>query len=110
MADISADQVGSATIWFTSQAGIAATILAFVAIIEAIIIFWGIREWRDSIASVNKAWIDRIKELTEAWAVLLGNYRGDIKEAFNQNDAIAEKLIAALHALQMEIARMSARG
>lgn len=116
MPEFTSDQVGSATVWFTSQAGIAATILAFVLIAVSAAFAWHVRASRRQIAELNDSWIKAIEKLskgwgeqTEGWGKRMDQFRADIKEAFNQNDAIADKVVDALHKLTVEIARVGAR-
>jgi len=98
MPDVSAEQAGSAAVWFTTQAGIAATILAVVCICLAIGLVWAVRTCRQALSDADAAWGVRFDQL-----------RKDIKDAFGQNAAIADRVVNALHALQMEIARLSAK-
>lgn len=54
MADIpTADQVGTATTWFTSQAGITATVLAFVSIVLFAYVIWQEREHKKERAELR---------------------------------------------------------
>jgi hypothetical protein len=114
MADIpSAEQVGSAATWFTTQAGITATVLAFVAIAEAIGLVWAIRACRKALEGAHdKAhghWAGRTEEMQKSWGTRIDQFRTDVKEAFGQNDEIADKVVEALGKLQNEVARMSGR-
>lgn len=110
MADIpTPDQIGSATVWFTSQAGIAATILAFVAAVEAIGFIWAVRRCEKFLKDANDSWIKASADMADAWAKRIDQMRLDVKEAFNQNDSLADKMVEALHSLKIEIARMSGR-
>lgn len=101
------DQVGGATVWFTSEAGIVATVLAFVSISLAIALVWTVRAWRNSQAESEKAWAKTIESLTQAWGARMDQFRADVKEAFAQNDDIAEKVATALENVKLEVARMS---
>lgn len=117
MADIpTPEQMGSAAVWFNSQAGISATVLAVVAIAEAVGLVaaaWWCRkslreaneDWLKSIVKVETAWLEKQDE----WAKRVDNMRSDVKEAFNQNDKIADKMVAAMHSVQTEIARLGGR-
>lgn len=98
MPEVTPEQVGSAAVYLTDRAGIAATILAFVSIGLAAGLVWAVRTCRQALKDADKAWGARFDQL-----------RGDIKEAFGQNAAIADRVVNALHALQMEIARLSAK-
>jgi hypothetical protein len=114
MADIpSAEQVGSAATWFTTQAGITATVLAFVAIAEAVGLVWVIRacrkDQRDAHDKAHGHWAGRTEEMQKDWGKRIDQFRADVKEAFGQNDEIADKVVDALGKLQNEIARMSGR-
>jgi uncharacterized protein YjbJ (UPF0337 family) len=109
----SPEQVGTATTWFTTQAGITATVLAFVCIAEAIGLVWAIRACRKALGDANEKshahWSSKTGEMQEAWGKRIDQFRADVKEAFGQNDEIADKVVDALGKLQVEIARMSGR-
>jgi hypothetical protein len=132
MADLpSTEQLGSATTWFTSKAGITATVLAVVAIAEAAALVCLIRRhdkhvaaahaaahthWAEKFEAAEKLWRGKFEDAETAWklkvtewAARIDQFRTDVKEAFNQNDNIADKVVDVLTKLQIEIARMSAR-
>jgi len=109
MPDVSADQVGTATTWFTSEAGITATVLAFVSLALAGGLIWAVKSCRDALRDANAVWALQIEHLQKTWGVRLDQFRTDVKEAFVQNDDIADKVVTALHSVQNEIARMSGR-
>lgn len=103
------DQVGTATTWFTSQAGITATVLAFVSLGLAAGLIWAVKSCRDALEKANTAWVVAIKEMQDSWAKRVDNMRADVKEAFNQNGDIADRVVEAMNKLGLEIARMSGR-
>lgn len=109
MPEITPDQVGGATVWFTSQAGITATVLAFVCIGLCCGLVWAVRTCRASLKDANDAWVKAISEMEVRWGARMDQFRGDVKEAFNQNDSIADKVVEALNGLKLEIARRSGR-
>lgn len=110
MADLpSAEQVGTGTVWFTSQAGITATVLAFVCIGLALGLIWSIRSCRNAASDANTIWTASVTVMQAEWAKRMDQFRADIKEAFNQNDEIADKVVEALNGVKIEIARMSGR-
>lgn len=105
----SVEQAGQGTVWFTSVAGITATVLAFVALGLAVAYVWERMSCRKEIAANNKLWVDAIERLTKAWGERIDQIRGDTKEAFGQNGTLAEKMVEAMNTLKIEVARMSAR-
>jgi len=127
----SVEQAGDATVWFTTQAGITATVLAVVSISLAIGLVILAKLCRSSFLDVTRehtATVTQLKTdherillavkdsheavvlgLTTAWGKRLDDFRADIKEAFSQNDDIADKVVAALQGVQNEVARMSGR-
>lgn len=120
MADVTPEQVASATTWFTDKAGITATVLAIVAIAEALGIIWLVRKCAAAVENANtnahKHWSQKFVDSHEAaqvkvqeWGARIDQFRADVKEAFGQNDDIADKVVDALNKLQLEIARMGAR-
>jgi len=109
MPEVSTDQIGSATVWFASNAGIAATILAFVCIALAIDRVWTQRRHEKALKDANDSWVKALTELAENWGKRIDQIRGDTKDAFGQNAALADKMVEAMHSLKIEIARMSAR-
>ena len=121
MADLpTVEQAGSATVWFTTQAGITATVLAVGCILLLAALIWSIRHCRQELTGMAKshaadlktasdAYEKRLKEMADAWGKRIDQMRDDIKEAFGQNSDIADKVVAALHSVQNEIARMSGR-
>ena len=102
-------EIGSAAVWYSTQAGILSLTLAVVCIALSIYVIWRDYQCKKEREASNAAWMESIRELTEAWGRRVDNMRADVKEAFTQNDKIAEKVVSALHILQMEVARMSAR-
>lgn len=110
MADIpSPEQIGTAAAWFNSEAGITATVLAVVAMLEAAALVAGVLWCRRSIKDVNEAWVKTVTELSNLWSARIDQMRTDVKDAFSQNDAIADKMVDAMHGVEKEIARMSGR-
>lgn len=116
----SPDQVGTASVWFTTQAGISATILAVVCVCMATYIVWREREcrkaedltnarWIKAIESMAREWVKTVDTMGDEWARRIDQFRADVKEAFNQNDSIADRVVEALNNLKIEVARMSAR-
>lgn len=108
------EQAGAGAVYLTEQAGISTTILAVVAISLAlglVVAAWWCRkalreqnaEWIKAVASMQATWLANQEE----WKRMIGNYRSDIKEAFNQNDEVADKMVEAMNAVKLEIARMS---
>ena len=90
--------------------------MAFVSIALAAAYVWERRTCGKTVETVNAAWIKAIDELSrakdaqiEGWAKRMDQFRADVKEAFNQNDAIADKVVDALHKLNIEVARVGAR-
>lgn len=109
MPEVSAEQAGTATVWFTTQAGITATVLAIVCIALAIHAVWREIHCRKEREASEAAWKEAVRELTEAWGRRVDQMRGDVKDAFGQNAALADKIVEAMNGLKIEIARMSAR-
>lgn len=103
------EQAGTATVWFTSQAGITATVLAFVCLGLAGGLVWAIRTCRRSHEETNASWLAAIDKMQAEWGRRQENFRSDVKEAFNQNDEIADKVVEALNGVKIEVARMSGR-
>lgn len=129
MADLpSVEQAGGAAVWFTSQAGVTALVLAVICIVQFVALWW--RDKRHEAervaliaghAALVKAldagskitiealigkWIEQATE----WGKRIDGFRGDIKDAFGENNDIADKVVGALNELKIEIARMSGRG
>lgn len=109
----SPEQAGTAAVWFTSQAGITATVLAIICIVQFVALVWVIRAFRKSVEGAHdKAhghWSGKTDDMQKAWGARIDQFRSDVKEAFGQNDEIADKVVDALGKLQIEIARMSGR-
>lgn len=123
----SVEQAGTATVWFTTQAGITATVLAVFCIVLIANQIWMVRRHAAEILALNSAhaelvkalgaghhvtiealiakWIDQVTE----WAKRIDGFRGDIKDAFGENNAIADKVVDALMNVKLEIARMGGR-
>lgn len=110
MADLpSAEQAGSAAVWFTTQAGITATVLAAMCLCLGGALVWSIKHCREEVTKQAEAHAAQMKACVDEWAKRLDNFRADVKEAFNQNDVIAEKMVTAMHLVQTELARMGGR-
>lgn len=109
MPEVTTEQAGTAAVWFTTQAGITALVLAVVCIALAIHAVWREIHCRKEREANDAAWKEAVRELTEAWGRRVDQMRADVKEAFAQNADIADKVVTALHAVQMEVARLSAR-
>lgn len=107
------EQAGAAASYLTDKAGITATVLAVVCIAEAVGLVWAIRACRkalhDSHDKAHAHWSVKTSEMQEAWGKRIDQFRTDVKEAFGQNDDIADKVVDALGKLQNEVARMSGR-
>lgn len=103
------EQLGDAAVWFSTQAGVTALVLAVVCIVLAIYVIYREIECRKERKAASAAWAEAIRELSEGYGRRVDQMRNDVKDAFAQNDKIAEKVVSALHALQMEVARLSAR-
>lgn len=80
-----AEQVGSATTWFTSQAGITATVLAFVSIVLFGGIIWILREHKKDRAEVRAELFGSKEEGTV----------GVIPEMLNRVETIRKEVWAA---------------
>lgn len=110
MADLpTVEQAGSATVWFTTQAGITATVLAVGCIILLTALIWSMRHCRKELRDQASEHAVHVKHLTEEWGKRIDQFRADVKEAFGQNDGIADKVVEAMNNLKLEIARMSGR-
>lgn len=104
MADIpNTEEVGHATTWFTTQAGITATVLAFVAIVLAVFVIYLIRkhekeriEWLTKIETMRKEeWtaIDNLMELTsDAQKALEERRRQDTNGHFAKLDGVLNEV------------------
>lgn len=121
MADMpSVEQAGNATVWFTSQAGITATVLAVVCIALAAALVWSVRNCRHELAGLKReheavllaikdGHEERLLNLLSEWGKRIDGFRSDIKDAFGQNSDIADRVVEAMNKLGLEIARMSGR-
>lgn len=116
----SVEQAGQGAVWFTSQAGITATVLAVVCIALAAGLVWSVRNCRIELAAMAKSHAEHVKAvdgayrvtieaMAQEWGKRIDGFRQDIKDAFGENGDIADKVVAAMNNLGLEIARMSGR-
>lgn len=109
MAEITAEQAGTAAAYLSDRAGITAAVLAVVCVGLSIYLVWREMHCRREREASHVAWTETIRQLTEAWGNRVDQMRGDVKEAFNQNAALADKMVEAMHSLRLEMARLGAR-
>lgn len=109
MADVTVEQAGTAAVWFTTQAGITATVLAVVCICLGAALVWSMRHCREELRKMAEVHNKELAELSLTWGKRIDQFRTDVKEAFGQNSTLADKMVEAMHSLNIEIARMSAR-
>ncbi len=107
--ELSPDQAGSAAVWFTTQAGVTALVLAVVCIALAAALVWSVRDCRQELAAQANKHKMELRDLAETFRDRIENFRTDVKEAFNQNDEIAKEVSKALHQVALEVAHMKGR-
>lgn len=116
----SPEQVGTAGVYLTSQAGISNTILVFICGCLLAYTIWREIEcrkaakdteakWIKAVELMAREWAKTVDTMGDEWARRIDQFRADVKEAFNQNDSIADKVVEALNNVKLEVARMSAR-
>lgn len=109
MPEITTEQAGSAAVWFSTNAGVTSLVLAVVCICLSSYLVWREIQCRKTAEANNSAWMEQVRELTEAWGRRVDQMRGDTKDAFGQVAILADKMVDAMNSLKIEIARMSAR-
>jgi hypothetical protein len=100
------EQAGSATVWFTSQAGIVSAVLAIISIALACGLVWAVLTCRKALKDANTAWVTAMDKMQLLWGARIDQMRGDVKEAFGQNAKVAEAMVAAMKGVELEIARL----
>ncbi len=107
MAEITAEQAGTAAAYLSDRAGITAAVLAIVCVGLSVYLVWREIQCRKERETSHAAWTETIRQLTEAWGNRVDQMRGDVKEAFQQNAKLADRMVEAMNTVRIEMARMS---